>query len=231
MRVLDLGAGAGEIAVEMALRRAAVTAVEGRAANAADARALARQHNADVEVIEADVRKLDWDALGSFDVVVCSGLLYHLQAGDALSLPRRMRGVCARLLLIDTEIAWGALEMHEKEQRSYAGLRFREHARGSTAAEREASRLASLDNEESFWLTRASLHALLHDAGFSSSWELGAPGQPRREGRVTVAAIPGEPVGALELAPGGALPDPRPLEPDPGRLGRARLALARLRKR
>jgi SAM-dependent methyltransferase len=220
-RMLDLGAGDGEIAVELALRGARVVAVEGRAENAADIRSLGADRRAAVELIESDVRALDWAALGSFDVIVCSGLLYHLVLADALALARSMRGACTRLLLVDTEVAWGPVEQAEADGRSYSGLQFRENP----------SRLSSIGNEESFWLTRPSLHALLYDAGFASSWELGAPWQPRRETRVTVAALAGDRVSALELDRSRALPDPRPVEPAAGRVLRARLALAKLRQR
>ena len=219
-RVLDLGAGDGEIAAELALRGAIVTAVEGRLENADTIRALRGERGvgkASLEVLVSDVRDVDWDTLGSFEIVVCSGLLYHLTATDAAELAARIRDACTRLALIDTEVAWGPLA----EESGYSGLRFREHP----------SRLSSLGNEESFWLTRASLHALLWDAGFSSTLELGAPGQPRREQRATVAALVGERVRRLELDPERALPEARPEEPEPGRMMGARLRLARLRRR
>jgi SAM-dependent methyltransferase len=218
--VLDLGAGNGEIAAELALRGAHVTAVEGRLENADLIRALRKEHNiarSSLEVLVSDVRQLDWDILGEFDVIVCSGLLYHLTLPDAVELTKRMHGACRRLVVVDTEVAWGPLV----EDGRYAGLPFREHP----------SPLSSLGNEESFWLTRASLHALLHDAGFASSWELGSPGQPRRETRATVVAYKGERVERLELEPERELPEARPSELEPGRLMRARLALARLTHR
>jgi SAM-dependent methyltransferase len=219
-RVLDLGAGDGEIAVELALRGALVTAVEGRLENADLIRALRAERGvskAALEVLVADVRELKWETLGAFEIVVCSGLLYHLTATDAAELAAHIRDACTRLALIDTEVAWGPLA----EESGYSGLRFRE----------EPSPLSSLGNEESFWLTRASLHALLYDAGFSSSFELGAPGQPRREQRATVAALVGERVERLELDPEQVLPEARPAEPAPGRMMGARLRLARLRRR
>jgi SAM-dependent methyltransferase len=230
LRALDLGAGGGEIAAELALRGAAVVAVEGRRANAEAIRTLREGHGLAFDVVEGDVRRIDWQSLGSFDVVVCSGLLYHLELPDALALVRAARRAC-RLLLVDTEVAWGPLEERPFEGRAYAGLTFVEHAAGSTAAQRDAARLASLDNVESFWLTRDSLHALLYDAGFSSSWELGSPGQPRRSGRVTVAALAGRSVDGLRLDAAAAMPDARPVERGHGRVARTRILLARLAAR
>jgi SAM-dependent methyltransferase len=226
LRALDLGAGGGEVAAELALRGAAVVAVEGRRANAEAIRSLRDARGLAFEVVEADVRALDWDGLGRFDAIVCSGLLYHLELPDALALARACRAAC-RLLLVDTEVAWGPLEERGLEGRRYAGLAFAEHDPGSTRAEREAARLASLDNVESFWLTRDSLHALLHDAGFSSSWELGAPGQPRRARRATVAALAGAPTQAPLLDPRASLPAARPAERDAGAVTRGHVLLSR----
>jgi SAM-dependent methyltransferase len=217
--VLDLGAGNGEIAAELALRGAHVTCVEGRLENAEEIRALRGDRQIPkhrLEVLVSDVRSLQWNVLGKFDVVVCSGLLYHLPLADALELARRMHAACRRMAVIDTEVAWGPLV----EEAGYAGLRFRERP----------GRLSALDEQDSFWLTRASLHALLYDAGFASSWELGSPGQPRRETRATVVAYVGERVERLELEPDRVLPDARPVEPAPSRLERARVKLARFRR-
>ena len=229
-RAIDLGAGGGELSAELALRGAAVVAVEGREQNARAIEELRERLGIAPERLRvevADVRALDWDALGRFDVVVCSGLLYHLELDDQVALARAMGAACERLCFVDTEVAWGPVE----ERRGYAGHAFREHDPGAGAAERAAARLASLDNQESFWLTRASLHALLHDAGFSSTWELGSPGQPRRERRATVVAVAGERVGRPLVDPGADPPGDRPEEPVAGRLARARVGLARLRGR
>jgi SAM-dependent methyltransferase len=230
LRAIDLGAGGGELSVELALRGATVVAVEGREQNARAIEALRDRHGVDparLRVEVADVCALDWAALGRFDLIVCSGLLYHLELGDQVALSRAMRAACDRLCFVDTEVAWGPVE----QRGAYAGHSFREHEPGAGATERAAARLASLDNDESFWLTRASLHALLHDAGFSSSWELGGPGQPRRERRATVVAIAGKRVERPLVDPGAAPPEARPVEPAPGRLQHGRLTLARLRGR
>jgi SAM-dependent methyltransferase len=226
LRALDLGAGDGSIAAELALRGATVVAVEGREQNAAAIVATRERHGIDagrLAVKVADVRSLDWPALGEFDVIVCSGLLYHLELPAAAALARAMRAACTRVTLVDTEVAWGPVE----QRNGYAGLAFREHAPGADPASRATSRLASLDNEHSFWLTRASLHALLHDAGFASSWELGAPGQPRREQRATVAAIVGDRVERLSIAPERPMRDGRPEELPAGKCQRAKLWLTR----
>jgi SAM-dependent methyltransferase len=229
LRAIDLGAGGGELSAELALRGASVVAVEGREQNARAIEELRARHGIEPErlqVLLADVRELDWPALGRFDVVVCSGLLYHLELEDQIALTRAMRSACDRLAFVDTEVAWGPVE----ERSGYSGHPFREHDPGASSQDLAAARLASLDNEHSFWLTRSSLHALLHDAGFSSSWELGAPGQPRRERRATLVAVAGERVDRPITDAGAAPPPARPAEPASGRLDRARVGIARLRE-
>jgi predicted RNA methylase len=228
--VLDLGAGSGEIAVELALRGAHVTAVDGRAANGASIAALAGRHGVRVDVQTADVRRIDWESVGLHDVVVASGLLYHLELADALALAGAIRACCRRLLVLDTEVAWGPVEHRTLAGRRYSGLTFVEHHPRATAGQREASRLASLDNPTSFWLTRDSVHALLRDAGFSSSLELGAPGQPRRAQRATIIALAGARVDAPRIDESAPLGDGRPTEREAGRVATLRLWAARLRR-
>jgi SAM-dependent methyltransferase len=230
LRALDLGAGAGGIAVELALRGAAVIAIEGREVNCEEIRALRDAHGLGdrVGVLLGDVRTVDWDTVGEVDVVVCSGLLYHLELSDAVALVVAIRRACRRLLVLDTEVAWGPVEARSVAGRTYCGHAYREHAPEASPSERLASRRASLDNENAFWLTRASLHALLHDAGFTSSWEMGAPGQPRRERRATLVGLVGHAAEGLALGSSHALPSSRPPEPQQGRLQRARLAVARV---
>jgi len=232
VRAIDLGAGPGTLGAELAARGASVTAVEGRAASVAAIEALGRELGLGerLQARHADVRSLDWETLGRFDVVLCSGLLYHLELNDIVALAGRMRAACERLTVVDTEVAWGPLAAESSAGRSYHGLRYREFSADATAAEKEASVRSSLDNEGSFWLTRASLHALLDDAGFASSWELGSPAQPRREQRATIVALTGERVQRLAASPEVAPPPARPAEPRLGRAMRARLAVARLRR-
>src|SRR4051812_12604296 len=69
VRMLDLGAGDGAIAAELALRGASVVAVEGREQNAAAIRAQRERHAIEADRLRvevADVRRLDWLALGDF---------------------------------------------------------------------------------------------------------------------------------------------------------------------
>ncbi len=77
-RVLELGCLEGGHTVELARRGYTVTAVEGRADNAARARWVLGLLDADAEVIHANLEVVPLLDFGHFDVVYCAGLLYHL---------------------------------------------------------------------------------------------------------------------------------------------------------
>jgi SAM-dependent methyltransferase len=96
-RVLDVGAGVGHFVGHYTRRGATVVAVDGRAENIEELR---RRHP-HVEAHVADVQTID-GALGSFDVVHCFGLLYHLDS--PIGALRRLQAVCGRLLILETMV-------------------------------------------------------------------------------------------------------------------------------
>lgn len=50
-----------------------------------------------------DVRKIDEQNLGKFDVVLCFGLLYHMQ--NPFNVLKRIRNICKETLILETHIA------------------------------------------------------------------------------------------------------------------------------
>ena len=106
LRIADLGANEGLYACEFALRGAAVVAVEGRESNLAKARFAKDSLGLDnLELVKADVRSLSREAHGGFDVVLCWGLLYHLDTPDVFDFVRPMREVCDGVAIVDTHIS------------------------------------------------------------------------------------------------------------------------------
>jgi SAM-dependent methyltransferase len=214
LRVLDLGALEGLYGIELALSGAEVVLVEGREAAAERIRFVADELGLErVEVLTQDVQELTLAEHGEFDVVLCVGLLYHLDAAGVLSLLERMRSVCRSLLVLDTHVAveddelarFGAdifwvdprtlsdLRSHVAGGRTYRGRDYREHEPGASAERREQATWASLDNETSFWPTKPSLLNALVAAGFTTVLECDVPplvGMP--PDRVTLVALPGE---------------------------------------
>jgi hypothetical protein len=102
----------------------------------------------------------------------------------------------------DAEMFWadpkalGPLESRSHEGRDYWGRSVFEHPAESTTEQRLRSGWASLDNPESFWLTRPSLVNLLADSGFATVLEARAPRLTYPPDRVTLAALGG---GSREL--------------------------------
>src|SRR6266704_3496978 len=137
LRVLDLACFEGMYGIEFALHGAEVVGVEVRdghiakARFAAEALALGRY-----EVRQDDVRNLSPDQYGTFDVVLCIGILYHLDSPDVFDVIKRMASVCTRLLIIDTHISNLRGRRLAVDGQIYRGRKIFEHLPWTTAAQR-----------------------------------------------------------------------------------------------
>jgi 2-polyprenyl-3-methyl-5-hydroxy-6-metoxy-1,4-benzoquinol methylase len=192
-RVLDLGCLEGLYAIEFARHGADVLGVEVREANIAKARFAKETLGIDnLEFVKDDVRNLSSERYGSFDVVLCLGILYHLDAPDLFRFVHQMADVTRRCLIIDTHISHTAKISIAHEGKEYWGRFFNEHPPEATAEEKEKAVWASIDNPRSVWLTRESLYDLLAHAGFTSVYECHNPPVPQRgDDRLTFVAIKG----------------------------------------
>jgi SAM-dependent methyltransferase len=171
---LDLGAADGYEARALALRGAArAIAVEGRQGPFELARAARDELGlGNHDVLQLDARRIDEAGLGVFDVVVCFGLLYHMQ--NPYNLLRRIRRVAGELLLLETHVAperWDGLrELHlvlprtlstvELDGVLFDGLVFPYVGRHDVSK-------GSLDAPWTLWLTIPSLLRALVRAGFA----------------------------------------------------------------
>ncbi len=214
LRALDLGALEGLYGMELALAGMDVVFVEGRDASAEKIRFARRSLGIERgEVFTQDVRELSRSTHGQFDVILCIGLLYHLELESVLGLLRTMRELCTGAAVIDTHIAleddelrraagslWidadktlSPIQTVELEGHVYRGRNYLEHDAGSSPESRAQAMWASLDNETSFWPTKTSLTNALIRAGFTSVLECLAPPLPGlAPDRVMLAAIPGD---------------------------------------
>ena len=114
LRVLDLGALEGQYAVEFAAHGAAAVAIEGREANIEKARVAKEALGLDrLELLQEDVRALSRERHGAFDVVLCIGLLYHLDADDVFPFLGQLADVCDGVLILDTHVALRGAGVHE----------------------------------------------------------------------------------------------------------------------
>jgi SAM-dependent methyltransferase len=167
LRILDLGAHEGGFAVELARRGATVVALEPRDGHVAkasfvkDALGLER-----LTVVAGNVREVEKLAPGEFDVVLCLGLLYHLDAAGACALVHQLRRMSRLFAVVETQISLKARDRVSHQDHTYWGRPSPEETRVAGAA---------VDVASSFWLTRASLLNLLADAGFSSVLECANP--------------------------------------------------------
>lgn len=154
--VLELGSCEGYVSFNLARRVERVVAIEGRAENFEKARFLQRFLDPDnrVQFIQGNVERYNLASLGAFDVVWCSGLLYHLP--QPWLLIKQMPLVSNNLFLsthycLDTEVT--------EIQQGFAGRWFQEGG--------QADPLSGL-SPRSFWLTIGSLVYLLSSAGYTT---------------------------------------------------------------
>lgn len=179
LRVLDLACLEGIYAVEFALRGARVVGVEGREANLARARFAQQALGLDsLELVRDDVRNLGRERYGQFDLVLCIGILYHLDAPDVVALVEQVGAVSTGLAIFDTHVALAPRTTRRHAGVELAGVPVVEHSPAMTQEQRESRAWASLDNTLSFWPTEASLLKLLGVAGFTTVAEAKLPFVP-----------------------------------------------------
>ncbi len=196
LRILDLACLEGLYSIEFALRGSKVVGIEAREANIQKARfAKDVLGLPNLEFYQDDVRNLSQDLYGLFDVVFCSGILYHLDAPDVFTFIEGCSDVCTHLAVIDTHISVEPKISYVFRGKKYWGRKYIEHGISAHQKEKDRSVWASIDNEESFWLTKASLLNVLSDAGFTSVLECLIPPSPGRlSDRITLAGRKGTPV-------------------------------------
>ena len=192
-RVLDLACLEGHYAIEFALHGAETLGIEGRAASVAKCEFARRDLGLERARFEQnDVRHLSRDRHGVFDIVICSGLLYHLPARDAQALIAAMYDTCSRLLIIDTFISLEGRRAVDIDGVERRGHFYGEHDPNESAKEREQKLWASLDNDASFWFTEPSLMNMLAAVGFTSVIDVLEPHMPRNpRDRKTYVAVKG----------------------------------------
>ena len=189
-RILDLGCGNGHFSLEFALHGADVFGIEGRSESvkrAEFAKELMGLENVSFET--ADVRNISAEKYGIFDIIVCSGLLYHLNSADIGPFLEKMYSMTRHMSIIDTHISLTSDVTMEFRDIKYYGTLFREHYSGENKDTKLQRERASLDNVLSFWPTRPSLINLLTNIGYSSTYECFTPPFFGTTDRVSFVAI------------------------------------------
>jgi SAM-dependent methyltransferase len=98
VRVLDAGAGIGHFLPYYLGLGCHVVAVEGRPENVA----LLKARHPTVDARVGDVQRLDPEPLGTFDLIHCFGLLYHLES--PIAALRLFRQICVGRLILETMV-------------------------------------------------------------------------------------------------------------------------------
>lgn len=201
-RILDLGCLDGMFSIEFAKQGAETVGIEIREGNIKKANfckeALGLKN---LEFIQENALNISIESNGMFDVIICSGLLYHLTAPDSILLLEKMYLMSKKLIIVDTHIGLEPKFNFVFDSETYWGKLYQEHQKTDSQEVKATRLLASWDNSESFWFTRPSLLNLFHKIGFTSSYECFGPphlnfGQPGIEhpDRCTFVAIKGEKV-------------------------------------
>lgn len=216
-RVLDLACLEGHYGIEFAMHGAQSVCVEIREANLA--KAAYAIHNLNLSnclLVRDDVRNLSKEKYGVFDIIICSGILYHLQAADAAALVARLGECCSDVCVVDTYVATREDQHVTVQGRDFGGFVYREHEREASTAERIKDLWASVDNEVSFWFSPRDLVSMFRQAGFTSCVDVLLPTHPELSfDRRMFACIKGRPVQILTSPMSNALTyeHPRALDP------------------
>jgi len=154
-RILELGALEGADTVALARRPGtSVLALEGRQENLGRAEFVVEVFGlTNVELRLADVERLDFAELGAFDVVLCAGLMCHVQ--EPWALLEKIASVAGGLYL--STHYWGTSEGLD----ALAGYAVKNVREGHPEPQ---ARGLSVDVR---WLDRPSLFAALKNAGFT----------------------------------------------------------------
>ena len=187
LRILDLGCREGGFSIELARRGAEVVGVEVRETHVARAQFAKEALGLDrLTVVQQDVREFRSDSFGQFDVVLCLGILYHLEAQQVFELTRAIAEACRGFAIVETQVCLHRKIRVDHEGREYWGFRFRENPRFPGNA---------IEAYDSFVPTKPSLLNLLDAAGFTSVCECLNPVIPPRAAyrdHVTLVAHKGQ---------------------------------------
>ncbi len=210
LRILDVGCCEGGIAIGLARAGAAeVVGVDVREAHVEKARFVAQALGVmNTRFERVDMLHLNDAGLGIFDLVVCAGVRYHVDAPDIAPFLQALRHHCRGTLFLDTHIAMRPIEQFG-DATPMLGCSFVEHE-GDGPDVKIARRWSSATNDMSFWLTERSLANALLDAGFEGVCRLLDPRveYPWQDRGIWVAVTPIGTDGPEVRGPGVRFPDP-----------------------
>lgn len=152
LRILDLGAFEGGYAVEFALHGSQVVTIEVRERNLQKARFVEDVLGLEdkLELAQDDVRNLSVARYGKFDVILCVGIFYQLDALDVFRFVKAMAEACRLCLIIDSYFSVAPEESRTYKRREYFGWAYTEYPHEPIPEEKEREVWVTLDNRKSF---------------------------------------------------------------------------------
>lgn len=168
LKVLDLGCLEGGLSIQFARHGAQVDGLDIRADSIAKARIVAELLKLErVRFFEGNVLDIlsNTSLLPSYDVILCAGLLYHLDAKDHLLFMQSLARLCNRLTIIDTHISFDGPDEYQNAEGLLMRGKFIEEG-GQSFADRSSAMWSSWENNRSFWPTEPTLLNGLNYAGF-----------------------------------------------------------------
>lgn len=166
LRVLDLACRTGAFSRTFSGAGAEVVGIEGKLENFHRIPETER-----TTFLNEDVRNLSRDRHGLFDITLCLGILYHLDANDAIQLLNAIHDVTTNFCVIDTHVGAPTTTVTVKGSQ-YQGSWYHEGVPGPWS---------SLGNSRSFWFTPSSLIDACYSVGWSDVEVLPGirwPGEP-----------------------------------------------------
>lgn len=184
LRVIDLGCLEGGLSFEMAREDMIVTGVEGRVSNYDRCKLIKKYYELpNLDFILLDVKNLQKDIHGVFDIILCCGLLYHLDNPLVFfEIIQKMSNRNA-FWFIDTHTApvheedlqkcvfknnLSTLDTTKHHNVEYSGRWYKEYNEDS----RTEDPFAAISNYRSFWLTEESLIKAIYNVGFKQIYVL-----------------------------------------------------------
>ena len=183
LRLIDLGCLEGGLSFEMAREDMEVVGVEGWEPNYLKCQLIAEYFNLpNLRFYHLDVKNLNSNTYGLFDVVLCCGLLYHLD--DPVRFFKTLNAIThdTSIVFLDTHIApsdaqlsacfakaaLSGITSYQSEGKRYEGRWYKEYEPGLISQHE----WTSVSNANSFWLTQTALFKALYHAGFKHIYNL-----------------------------------------------------------
>ncbi|MBK5276389.1 MAG: class I SAM-dependent methyltransferase [Desulfuromonadales bacterium] len=169
LRLADLGCLEGGYSVEFARMGFSVLGVEVRESNIACCRYVKDNTNLpNLNFVKDDA--LNIANHGIFDVMFCSGLLYHLDRPNRFL--ETLSSITSKVLILNTHFStdnvsrqFNLSDLQENE--GIQGRWFSEFPNEKDFANRESHKWSSWENKSSFWIKREYLLQAIKDAGFN----------------------------------------------------------------